>query len=100
MRQWVQKTLREKQIRHVLTFSAAMAQYVMSDANIHRVADMVDVDSDKWRQYGATRRWPYSAIYRREYATLQHYERQIAREFDATVFVSAAEANLFSPDFA
>jgi sugar transferase (PEP-CTERM/EpsH1 system associated) len=95
MRQWVQKTLREQQIHCVLTFSAAMTQYVMSDASIHRVADLVDVDSDKWRQYAVTRRWPYSAIYRRECAALQRYECQIAREFETTVFVSMAEANLF-----
>lgn len=95
MRQWVNELLRATPVQGVLVFSAAMAQYVMPATSIRRVADLVDVDSDKWRQYAATRLWPYSAIYRRESRALLRYEREIAREFDATVFVSAAEAGLF-----
>jgi sugar transferase (PEP-CTERM/EpsH1 system associated) len=95
MQQWVDNLLRTMSIQRVLVFSAAMAQYVMHAKNICRVADLVDVDSDKWRQYAATQRWPYDAIYRRESATLLRYERQIARDFDSTVFVSAREADLF-----
>ena len=95
MHRWVQETLREKQIDRVLVFSAAMAQYVMAVKGIRRVADLVDVDSDKWRQYAATRGWPLSAIYRHESAALHRYERKIGYEFDASVFVSAPEANLF-----
>jgi sugar transferase (PEP-CTERM/EpsH1 system associated) len=67
----------------------------MSVTDIPRVADLVDVDSDKWRQYADTQSWPYSAIYRRESRALLRFERQIAQRFDATVFVSAAEAGLF-----
>jgi sugar transferase (PEP-CTERM/EpsH1 system associated) len=67
----------------------------MHAKNLCRVADLVDVDSDKWRQYAPTQRWPYSAIYRRESGALLRYERQIAGEFDSTVFVSAPEAQLF-----
>ena len=95
MRLWVNEVLRATPVQGVLVFSSAMAQYVMSAAGVRRVADLVDVDSDKWRQYAATRRWPYSAIYRRESQALLRYERRIARRFDATVFVSAAEARLF-----
>ena len=95
MRQWVNELLRATPVQGVLVFSAAMAQYVMPTTGIHRVADLVDVDSDKWRQYAATRLWPYSVIYRRESRALLRYEREIACGFDATVFVSAAEAKLF-----
>ena len=95
MHRWVSQVLRATPVQGVLVFSAAMAQYVMSSSGVPRVADLVDVDSDKWRQYAATQRWPYSAIYRRESRALLRYERQIARHFDATVFVSAAEAGLF-----
>ena len=95
MRQWVNETLRAAPVQGVLVFSSAMAQYVMSATGVNRVADLVDVDSDKWRQYAATQRWPYSAIYRRESRALLRYEREIANRFDATVFVSAAEAGLF-----
>lgn len=95
MSRWVSGVLRAARVQGVLAFSSAMAQYVMPATGVRRVADLVDVDSDKWRQYAATRRWPYSAIYRRESRALLRYERQIARRFDATVFVSAAEAGLF-----
>ena len=95
MHQWVSQVLRATPVQGALVFSAAMAQYVMSTPGVPRVADLVDVDSDKWRQYATTQRWPYSAIYRRESRALLRYERQIARHFDATVFVSAAEAGLF-----
>jgi sugar transferase (PEP-CTERM/EpsH1 system associated) len=95
MRQWVDNLLRTTPVERVLVFSASMAQYVMQAQNLCRVADLVDVDSDKWRQYAATQRWPYSAIYRRESAALLRYERQIASKFDSTVFVSLPEAQLF-----
>jgi len=74
-----------------------MAPYVMTPeaAGIRRVVDMVDVDSDKWRQYATQRRWPLNAAYAREAAALLSFERKIAREFDATLFVSDAEAALF-----
>jgi len=98
MRHWVDQVLRCVPLQGILVFSAAMAQYVMAAQGVRgvrRVADLVDVDSDKWRQYALTRAWPYSAIYRRESRTLLDYERQIARRFDATVLVSADEALLF-----
>ena len=95
MLRWVNERLRATPMQGVLAFSSAMAQYGMSATGVCRVADLVDVDSDKWRQYAATRHWPYSAIYRRESRHLLHYERQIARCFDATVLVSEAEARLF-----
>ena len=95
MHQWVQQLLRTTRLQGVVAFSAAMAQYVMATKGIPRVADLVDVDSDKWRQYATTQPWPYSAIYRRESRVLLDYEREIARQFDATVFVSSPEAALF-----
>ena len=95
MSRWVKQVLRATPVDGVLVFSSAMAQYVMSATGVPRVADLVDVDSDKWQQYAATRSWPYSAVYRRESRALLRYEREIARQFDATVFVSAAEAGLF-----
>lgn len=95
MLRWVNEVLRTTPLQGVLVFSSAMGQYVISAAGVRRVADLVDVDSDKWRQYAATQFWPYSAIYRRESRALLRYERRIARHFDATVLVSAAEARLF-----
>jgi sugar transferase (PEP-CTERM/EpsH1 system associated) len=95
MQQWVDGVLQNASVNKILVFSSAMAQYVSEVKNARRVADLVDVDSDKWRQYSITQTWPYSAIYRRESRRLFEFERAIAVSFDATVFVSPAEAALF-----
>ncbi len=63
-------------------------------AQIGRVMDFVDVDSDKWRQYAEEANGPLAWVYRREYTTLERYERKIAAQFDASVVVTEAEAEL------
>lgn len=95
LQEWVNLILDTRPVEHILVYSAAMAQYAMPARDKHRVADFVDVDSDKWRQYARTAPWPLSAIYRREAKCLLRYERRVAAEFDASVFVSKAEAELF-----
>ncbi len=92
---WVDELLRARPVGHVVVFSSAMAQFVEGHAGLRRVADFVDVDSDKWAQYAGSKSWPMSALYRRESRTLLGYERRIAACFDATVFVSGDEAALF-----
>jgi glycosyltransferase involved in cell wall biosynthesis len=57
-----------------------------------RIIDFVDLDSEKWRQYGAARGGVLGAVYRREGKTLADYERKVASEFAASVFVSDAES--------
>ncbi len=57
--------------------------------------DLIDVDSDKWRLYSERHRWPMSWIYARESKKLLEYEKAMAAEFDATVFVSEKEADYF-----
>jgi sugar transferase (PEP-CTERM/EpsH1 system associated) len=87
--------LREHAIRRVVVFSSAMAQYVTSIAGLRVVVDFVDVDSAKWDQYARTKRWPMSAIFAREGQKLLEFERDVARETDASVFVTRREADLF-----
>lgn len=104
MQAWVNDRVDEASIDHLLVFSAAMAQYVLSvDINFERrVIDFVDIDSDKWKQYAEQKRWPMSWVYRREGRLLLDYERHVAGKFDASLFVSAVEAELFqqlTPDF-
>lgn len=97
MQRWVDERLARYPIRHLLVFSSAMAQYVNDErwSSARRVIDFVDVDSDKWRQYGNTKSWPASWIYRREARRLQEEEKRLARTFDASVLVSDQEASLF-----
>ncbi len=92
---WVDDAVRNNGIKRVLVFSSAMAQYAEPYANARRVVDFCDVDSDKWRQYAANKAWPLSALYAHEARQLLRYERKVAAETDASLFVSAPEAALF-----
>lgn len=95
MRVWVRETVRRRGISKALVFSSQMAQYVEGIALDRLVIDFVDVDSDKWRQYAETRRWPMSAIYRREARLLARFEANAAERASASLFVTQAEAELF-----
>ncbi len=92
---WVSTLLRERPVRRAVVFSSSMAQYLSGAAQLRRVLDLVDVDSEKWRQYALARRWPAAALYRREAARLLVAERRAAGEFSATLLVSEQEARLF-----
>jgi sugar transferase (PEP-CTERM/EpsH1 system associated) len=71
----------------IFVYSSAMAQYVDDTNRIPVLMDLVDVDSDKWRQYAAFTTFPFSSIYRREAGCLREYERKICARA-AGVFVS------------
>jgi sugar transferase (PEP-CTERM/EpsH1 system associated) len=94
MARWVGKRVREQDIHHLFAFSSAMAQYapLPDDWPMQRVMDLVDVDSDKWRQYSEHKPWPMNRIYEREARTLGNYERRLAAEWNACLLVSETEA--------
>src|SRR5262249_30095992 len=86
----------------IFVFCSAMAPYAMN-RTVRKIIDIVDADSEKWRAYAATSRWPLNAIYRREQRTLLALERAAALAFDKALFVTDAEAELFlsvAPDTA
>ena len=95
LQEWVERVFHELPIKRVLVFSSAVAQYVSQAGHVRRVIDFVDIDSDKWLQYAQKKSWPMNWLYRREARLLLHYERQVAHDFDASLFVSQAEADLF-----
>ena len=84
-------------IRRALVFSGAMAQYLQAPElrDVRAVVDFVDVDSDKWRQYSMNKHWPMNWLYGREADRLLAFEARIARQTQASVFVSREEADLF-----
>lgn len=92
---WTDSTIAKHDIRRAFVFSSGMARYVADQTGMHRVMDFVDVDSDKWRQYGESLGGWRGLVYRREARTLLAFEQRIATEFDASVLVSDAEAALF-----
>jgi sugar transferase (PEP-CTERM/EpsH1 system associated) len=95
MQSWVDEVVQRHGIDRIFVFSSGMAHFALPHAHARRVMDFVDMDSDKWRQYGEARGRLGGAIYRREAERLFEAERRIAREFDASIFVSPAEAALF-----
>ncbi|HVW69853.1 MAG TPA: TIGR03087 family PEP-CTERM/XrtA system glycosyltransferase [Steroidobacteraceae bacterium] len=83
--------------------SSPMAEYLFRSsqpaqvAAAARVMDLIDVDSEKWRQYAESRP-PWAAwIYRYEARCLAAYEERILRAFDRVLVVSEAEKRQIPP---
>lgn len=103
LQHWVDRTVREQDIGLMVCYSSPMAQYIERYTQARRIMDFVDVDSDKWRQYAAGRRGAARWLYAREARQLLAYERSVASQFDASLLVSAPEAQLLrdlAPDSA
>ncbi|GGE86983.1 TIGR03087 family PEP-CTERM/XrtA system glycosyltransferase [Massilia psychrophila] len=95
LRQWAANAMQAHDIKRIVVFSSAMAQYAEAFPDVRRVVDFCDVDSDKWRQYAEQKSWPMNWLYRHEARQLLAYERKVALECDASLFVSSPEADLF-----
>jgi sugar transferase (PEP-CTERM/EpsH1 system associated) len=80
----------------IFVYSSAMAQYVEGIQHIPIVTDLVDVDSDKWRQYASVTRFPLSLVYRREGHRLQEYERSVCERSSCVVVSTEREARVLS----
>lgn len=97
MADWINSRLIDVRFDATFVFSSPMAQFVLGRSSLtgRVVMDFVDVDSDKWRQYAQSKRWPMSALYRRESERLLAFEQNVAQRTDASLFVSPKEAELF-----
>jgi len=97
LQRWVDERLQHGSVRKAVVFSSAMAGYLTNrlGGEMHSLIDFVDVDSEKWAQYGSHARWPLNWIYRREADRLLAHDEDAALGFDASVFVSRQEAQLF-----
>jgi len=97
MGRWVSDMLTREKHDVVFVYSSAMAQYVLGRdlGGAQLVMDFVDVDSDKWRQYSDEATPPMRWVYRREARKLLAFDRKIAAQADAGIFVSDAEAALW-----
>ncbi len=94
LKAWVMDTMAQQNCKRILMFSSPMAQYADAYPEARRVIDFVDVDSDKWRQYAEKKNWPMNMLYAHEARQLLAYERKVAHEVDASLLVSAPEAQL------
>ncbi len=105
LQQWVDRTLRDRQIDNAVIFGSAMAPYLLtgSIATDRVLFDMVDIDSDKWRQYAAGSRGVTQWLYAREGRKLEALECRAAKAFGCTLLASDFEADAFrhiAPDSA
>ncbi len=75
----VDRAVREINPDAILAESSSMAPYALRHPEVPLVMDFVDVDSAKWRAYAEEARFPMGVVYRREAATLERYEREVAR---------------------
>jgi sugar transferase (PEP-CTERM/EpsH1 system associated) len=95
LRAYVDHTMEAHAVKRIVVFSSPMAQYCQAYPQARRIIDFCDVDSDKWRQYAEKKSGPMKLLYAYEARHLLQYERQVALESDAALFVSAPEAELF-----
>jgi sugar transferase (PEP-CTERM/EpsH1 system associated) len=79
----------------IYVFSSAMAQYLPPQPRQRTVMDFCDVDSAKFGEYAGAATFPQSWLFAREERVLGAFDRRVAREADASLFVSSAEAALF-----
>jgi sugar transferase (PEP-CTERM/EpsH1 system associated) len=79
----------------ILVYSSAMAQYVEGVREIPIVADFVDLDSEKWRQFAERAAPPMSWLFAREAARMRAYERHVGLDVHTVVLVSRHEADLY-----
>ncbi|HYC78224.1 MAG TPA: TIGR03087 family PEP-CTERM/XrtA system glycosyltransferase [Planctomycetota bacterium] len=80
----------------VVLFSSQTAAWLPAGYAGPVVADLVDVDSEKWAQYGAEHRGPKAALYRLEAERLRAFERRIGvRPRTTTVLTTEREARVF-----
>lgn len=99
----VDSHLEQEPVDAVYCTSSAMAEYLFKSAvNGHstgspalELMDFMDLDSDKWRQYREISKFPMSLVYRYEESALSRYEQRIQRRFDACIFISSNEVDLF-----
>ena len=97
LQNWVDGVMVSERIDDIFILSGAMAQYVTHhlDSSKKSILDLEDVDSDKWQLFAKNHGWPLNWIFRRESRKLLSFERDMARKFDVTLFVSRMEAQLF-----
>ncbi|HET6605725.1 MAG TPA: TIGR03087 family PEP-CTERM/XrtA system glycosyltransferase [Rhodopila sp.] len=94
---WVRRVMQTVRPAMTFVYSSNMAPYVLDLPRTGRfIADIVDVDSAKWRTMAEAERGPMRLVYRREWRRIEALEERIVRDADMSVLVSDAEAALLA----
>ena len=92
MRGLVRDKCAAENIDAVFVYSSTMAQYVPREMVSRTVVDLVDVDSEKWRDYARNRHAPLSWLYEMEFRRLRNYEHEIVARHAHTILTTPREA--------
>ncbi|MBU4259945.1 MAG: TIGR03087 family PEP-CTERM/XrtA system glycosyltransferase [Proteobacteria bacterium] len=103
LQNYVDRTLKEKNIDAVICFCSSMAEYIFRNPlykkaglpNTKLIIDYVDLDSNKWLQYARYASPPLNLIYEIENKRLFKYEVKINRSFHHSIFISQREVEVF-----
>lgn len=96
LRREVERLLRAQAFDAILVYSSSMARYIPPEHRGRAVVDLVDVDSEKWREY-ARRSGPIKAwLYDREATRLRTVEESLVDEFAHSLVTTAREADCLS----
>jgi sugar transferase (PEP-CTERM/EpsH1 system associated) len=90
----IKKSIAAHDYDAVFVYSSTMAQYVLRGLWPRTVVDLVDIDSEKWRDYAQRTKPPLTWLYQTEWQRLRHYEHGIVTRFAHTVVTTAREAAL------
>lgn len=96
LRERIARRLSDTEYGLIYVSSSAMAQYVAAGTEIPVLMDFVDVDSDKWAQYGEHFRPPAAWVYRAEARRLRGYEADVARWARLCIVTTPAEEALLT----
>lgn len=91
MRRRVERALAATRPDAIVVFSSAMAQYVPDAMASRTLVDLVDADSEKWRDY-ASLKGAWSWLYATEARRLRAYEEWILDRFACSVVCTDREA--------
>ena len=91
--EWVADLRAAKPIRVELAYSSPMAAYLENaPARAIRIVDLVDLDSEKWRQYACHQQGPKRWVYGLEGRRLAKVEVALTQSLDAVVLCAPREA--------
>ena len=91
----INSLLKKRNYKIIFCYSAQIAQYVLRYEDRLRIMDFVDVDSDKWRQYGRQKKFPLNRVYYIEGQRLLNFEKAISKKFLLSIFSTEQERRIF-----
>jgi sugar transferase (PEP-CTERM/EpsH1 system associated) len=87
----VDRQLARRSFDFVFAHCSAVGRYVEHVQGLPKLMDFCDVDSRKWFDYVAMKRWPATLGYRWEAFRLAAVERRLARRFERITVATAGE---------